>query len=165
LALLHQSLGPLAKKNHGNPLYKHGFVAALQQIASKDAWPPKATPVRPVSSQNQSLYWSLFLMETIFADMTVSMSEFKKNPASVLRQAHNRPVAVLNHNKAAFYMVEPRLFQALLGELAEQELRHTATPRTAVPPHDVGTVWRAAIVRLSEKAAAMTPLPASPQDH
>lgn len=52
-------------------------------------------------------------MESIFATMTVSMSEFKKNPASVLRQAGLRPVAVLNHNKAAFYMVEPELFKAM----------------------------------------------------
>ena len=61
-------------------------------------------------------------MQTIFTDITVSMSEFKKNPASVLRQAHSRPVAVLNHNKAAFYMVEPELFQAMVEELAEQDL-------------------------------------------
>lgn len=68
-------------------------------------------------------------METIFADMTVSMSEFKKNPASVLRQAHSRPVAVLNHNKAAFYMVEPQLFQAMMDELADQELHRTVLSR------------------------------------
>lgn len=70
-------------------------------------------------------------METIFTDMTVSMSEFKKNPASVLRQAHSRPVAVLNHNKAAFYMVEPQLFQAMMDELADQELHHTVLSRMA----------------------------------
>ena len=53
-------------------------------------------------------------METILADQTVSMSEFKKNPAAVLRQAQSKPVAVLSHNKAAFYMVEPRLFEVLM---------------------------------------------------
>jgi antitoxin StbD len=61
-------------------------------------------------------------MEAIFADVTVSMSEFKKNPAAVLRHADSRPVAVLNHNKAAFYMVEPALFQAMLDELADRDL-------------------------------------------
>ncbi len=34
-------------------------------------------------------------MHTILADITISMSEFKKNPAAVLREARNRPVAVL----------------------------------------------------------------------
>ncbi len=68
-------------------------------------------------------------METIFADITVSMSEFKKNPAAVIRQANSRPVAVLNHNKAAFYMVEPLLFQAMLDELADQDLHHKVIAR------------------------------------
>ncbi len=58
-------------------------------------------------------------METIFSDITVSMSEFKRNPSAVLRQAGSRPVAVLNHNKAAFYMIEPAMFAAMLAELAE----------------------------------------------
>jgi antitoxin StbD len=68
-------------------------------------------------------------MEVIFADATVSMSEFKKNPAAVLREARNRPVAVLNHNKAAFYMVEPKLFEAMLDELADQELHRKVLAR------------------------------------
>lgn len=96
-------------------------------------------------------------MESIFAEMTVSMSEFKKNPASVLRASGSRPVAVLNHNKAAFYMVEPRLFQALLDELAGQELRHTAASGLAMVPQDMVPARRAVIVRLAEKAAAMAP--------
>jgi antitoxin StbD len=61
-------------------------------------------------------------MESILADKTVSMSEFKKNPAAVLRDAKRRPVAVLNHNRAAFYVIEPALFEAMLDELADQEL-------------------------------------------
>lgn len=68
-------------------------------------------------------------METIFADVTISMSEFKKNPAAVLRDARSRPVAVLNHNKAAFYMVEPALFEAMLEELSDQELNRKVLAR------------------------------------
>ncbi|HEY8707371.1 MAG TPA: type II toxin-antitoxin system Phd/YefM family antitoxin [Burkholderiaceae bacterium] len=68
-------------------------------------------------------------MEAIFSDVTISMSEFKKNPAAVLREAHNRPVAVLNHNKAAFYMVEPALFEAMLEALADQELHRKVLAR------------------------------------
>lgn len=58
-------------------------------------------------------------MESIFAAVTVSMSDFKKNPAAVLREAGGRPVAVLNHNRAAFYMVEPGLFKQMNEKLAE----------------------------------------------
>lgn len=68
-------------------------------------------------------------MENIYSDVTVSMSEFKKNPAAVLRDAKRRPVAVLNHNKAAFYMVEPALFEAMLEELSDQALYRTVLTR------------------------------------
>jgi len=70
-------------------------------------------------------------METVLADVIVSMSEFKKNPASVLREAANRPVAVLNHNKAAFYMIEPRMFEAMMEELADQALHRKVLSRLA----------------------------------
>ena len=53
------------------------------------------------------------ILESIFAGITVSMSDFKKNPAAVMRQSGGRPVAVLNHNKAAFYIVEPGLFKQM----------------------------------------------------
>jgi antitoxin StbD len=61
-------------------------------------------------------------LETILADKTVSMSEFKKNPAAVLREARNRPVAVLNHNRIAFYMLDPALMEAMIEALADQEI-------------------------------------------
>ena len=61
-------------------------------------------------------------MEAIYADVTISMSEFKKNPAAVLRDAKSKPVAVLNHNKVSFYMIEPALFQTMLEELSDQDL-------------------------------------------
>ena len=68
-------------------------------------------------------------MQAILSDLTISMSEFKKNPVAVLREAKRRPVAVLNHNKAAFYMIEPVLFEALLEELSDQELGRTVLTR------------------------------------
>ena len=70
-------------------------------------------------------------MQTILADLAVSMSEFKKNPAAVLLEANNRPVAVLNHNKAAFYMIEPELFEAMMEEIADQDLYQKVLARMA----------------------------------
>lgn len=62
------------------------------------------------------------MMQTLRTDLTISMSDFKKNPAKVLRDAGRQPVAVLNHNRAAFYMVDPELFEALLDEVADAQL-------------------------------------------
>lgn len=70
-------------------------------------------------------------METIYADYSISMSEFKKNPAEVLRTAGEKPVAVLNHNRPAFYMVTPKLFEALVEKLADHELVAIARERLA----------------------------------
>ena len=60
-------------------------------------------------------------LDTIYADLSISMSEFKKNPAQVLRVAGEKPVAVLNHNRPAFYMVTPKVFEALVDALADRE--------------------------------------------
>ena len=61
-------------------------------------------------------------MQSLLTDLTISMSDFKKNPAKVLRDAKTQPVAVLNHNKAAFYMVDPVLFEALIDEVEDAQL-------------------------------------------
>jgi len=92
-------------------------------------------------------------METILANMTVSMSEFKKNPAAVLRQAASRPVAVLSHNKAAFYVIEPRQFEAMLAELAGPQ----TGGRTSLTPGDTGLAYRTVVARMGEIAALKTP--------
>lgn len=61
-------------------------------------------------------------MQTLLSELTISMSDFKKNPAKVLREANAQPVAVLNHNKPAFYMVDPLLFEALIDEVEDAQL-------------------------------------------
>ena len=61
-------------------------------------------------------------MQSLLTDLTISMSDFKKNPAKVLRDAKTQPVAVLSHNKAAFYMIDPLLFEALIDEVEDAQL-------------------------------------------
>jgi len=68
-------------------------------------------------------------MDAIFADYSISMSEFKRNPAQVLRTAGEKPVAVLNHNRPAFYMITPKLFEALVEELSDRDLVEIARQR------------------------------------
>ena len=70
-------------------------------------------------------------MNAIFADYSISMSEFKRNPAQVLRSAGEKPVAVLNHNRPAFYMITPKLFEALVEHLADRDLVELVRNRLA----------------------------------
>ena len=70
-------------------------------------------------------------MDTIYADYSISMTEFKKNPAQVLRTAGEKPVAVLHHNRPAFYMLTPKLFEALVEELSGRHLVELVRQRLA----------------------------------
>ena len=71
-------------------------------------------------------------MDAIYADYTVSMSDFKRNPAQVLRTAGEKPVAVLNHNRPAFYMITPKLFEAFVEEMADREFVGLVRQRLAL---------------------------------
>lgn len=68
-------------------------------------------------------------METILSDLSVSMTEFKKNPNETLRESGGRAVAVLNHNKPAFYMVPPDRYEAMLEEISDLRLVRVAKER------------------------------------
>ncbi|MEA3643849.1 MAG: type II toxin-antitoxin system prevent-host-death family antitoxin [Lamprobacter sp.] len=70
-------------------------------------------------------------MDTIYADYSISMSEFKRNPAQVLRTAGEKPVAVLNHNRPAFYMITPKLYEAMVEELVDRDLVELVRHRLA----------------------------------
>jgi antitoxin StbD len=58
-------------------------------------------------------------MENIHSLLTVSISEFKQNPSKIVEEAHGQPVAVLNHNRPAFYTVSPELM-AQMAELHDE---------------------------------------------
>lgn len=68
-------------------------------------------------------------METILSDLSVSMTEFKKNPNGALRESGGRAVAVLSHNKPAFYMVPPDRYEAMLEEIDDLHLVRVAKER------------------------------------
>ena len=70
-------------------------------------------------------------MKARLAATVVSMSEFKRSPAAVLRGVNHRPVAVLKRNRVAFYVLWPRLFTSMMNELADQELCGSAASRLA----------------------------------
>lgn len=70
-------------------------------------------------------------MKARLAATAVRMSKFKMRPAAVLRGANHRPVAVLKRNRVAFYVLEPRLFEAMMDEFANQELCGRAASRLA----------------------------------
>ncbi len=59
---------------------------------------------------------------SIYARTTVSMTDLRRNPSGILEDAGDRPVAVLNHNKATAYLLSAKAYEALLERLEDAEL-------------------------------------------
>lgn len=70
-------------------------------------------------------------MRQILADFSVSISELKKNPSSLLAQASGSPIAVLNHNKPAAYLVPAETYEALMDMLEDYDLAQFVEARRA----------------------------------
>ena len=56
-------------------------------------------------------------MEQVLAARSVSITELKRSPSAVLEQAGAEPVAVLNHNRPAAYLLSPAVYEAMLQRL------------------------------------------------
>ena len=56
-------------------------------------------------------------MERVLASRSVSITELKRSPSAVIEQAGSEPVAVLNHNRPAAYLLPPHVYEAMLERL------------------------------------------------
>jgi len=68
-------------------------------------------------------------MDTIRSDLTVSVTELKRNPTKVSRLAGEEPVVVLNHNQKLFYLVHPTTYENLVDENEDLRLSLIALSR------------------------------------
>lgn len=60
-------------------------------------------------------------MDTILSNITVSVTELKRNFAGILRQADDCPVAVLNHNRPEAYLLPAAHYERLMAYLEDLE--------------------------------------------
>jgi len=72
-------------------------------------------------------------MELLYTNASVSISELKKNPSAVIEDADGFPVAVLNHNKPAAYLVPAAAFEAMMEKLDDIELARLIKDRVHEP--------------------------------
>lgn len=76
-------------------------------------------------------------MEQLLASRSVSITELKRSPSTVIEQAGSEPIAVLNHNRPAAYLLAHATYQELLDRLRAAELREAIAasrndPRPAI---------------------------------
>jgi antitoxin StbD len=72
-------------------------------------------------------------MELLYTNASVSISELKKNPTAVIDGAEGFPVAVLNHNKPAAYLVPAAAFEAMMEKLDDIDLARLVKERAHEP--------------------------------
>ena len=60
--------------------------------------------------------------QTIYARNTVSMTDLRRNPSEVIEVANLAPVAVLNHNKPAAYLISAAAYEKILEQLEDAAL-------------------------------------------
>lgn len=72
-------------------------------------------------------------MDSIHANITVSVTELKRNFANVLATAKDAPVAVLNHNKPEAYLLSAKHYEEILGILEDLEDRKIVEKREYGP--------------------------------
>ena len=62
------------------------------------------------------------ITQTIFARNTVSMTDLRRNPSEVIEVAKPSPVAVLNHNKPAAYLILAADYEEMLEQIEDAAL-------------------------------------------
>lgn len=60
-------------------------------------------------------------MDTILTNMTVSVTELKRNFANIIKQADESAVAILNHNRAEAYLLPAAHYERLMAYLENLE--------------------------------------------
>ena len=68
-------------------------------------------------------------MRQILASCSASISELKKNPTALLSEAEGSPIAILNHNVPAAYLIPAETYEWLMEKIEDQELAQIVIDR------------------------------------
>ena len=61
-------------------------------------------------------------MDAVLADTSIGITELKKNPSAIIREAGVRTIVVLHHNKPSAYLVPASTYEALMDVLDDLQL-------------------------------------------
>ncbi len=70
-------------------------------------------------------------MKQILSSCSASISELKKNPTALLNEAEGSPIAILNHNVPAAYLIPAETYEWLMDKLEDSELAQIVTDRAS----------------------------------
>ena len=70
-------------------------------------------------------------MDAVLADTSIGITELKKNPSAIIREAGARTIVVLHHNKPSAYLVPASTYEALMDVLDDLQLLPLVQQRIA----------------------------------
>jgi len=70
-------------------------------------------------------------MKQVLSSWSASISELKKNPSALLRAAEGSPIAILNHNVPAAYLIPAETYEWLMDKLEDMELIQIVNERAS----------------------------------
>ena len=76
-------------------------------------------------------------VEPILASAGISISELKKNPSAAIDAAEGCPLAILNRNKPAAYLIPAKAWEELLDRLDDIDLARIVRERWDQPEVEV----------------------------
>ncbi len=76
-------------------------------------------------------------MQEIFANYTASITELKKSPTQLLKDAGNEAVAILNHNVPSAYLVPSELYERMMDIIEDYQLREIIDERLEYDEEDL----------------------------
>ena len=68
-------------------------------------------------------------MRQVLSSYSASISELKKNPTALLNEAEGSPIAILNHNVPAAYLIPAETYEWLMDKLEDSELAQIVKER------------------------------------
>jgi antitoxin StbD len=68
-------------------------------------------------------------MQQLLARNSVSITELRKNPGSIIEEANGEPIAILNHNKPEAYLVPASTFEKMMDWIEDVELAEIVIAR------------------------------------
>jgi antitoxin StbD len=68
-------------------------------------------------------------MRQVRSSCSASISELKKNPTALLNEAEGSPIAMLNHNVPAAYLIPAETYEWLMDKLEDSELAQIVADR------------------------------------
>lgn len=75
-------------------------------------------------------------MEALFAETSIGITDLKKNPSAVIRDAGQSPVVVLHHNKPSAYLVPAKTYEAMMDILDDLQIAPLVAERLAAWEND-----------------------------